>query len=316
MTHVSTPIPTAEPRRRPGPSLKLSLGMIIVAVVAGVGFGVWAFRSFSGAFTSPVRTTPSEFTITAKKGTYAVYERTGTRNTAGNVTFSRSEGTVLGPRNVTVTGPAGPVPTRGPGNVNETITRGSAEYTASVRFDTAEAGRYTVRVSGPATQVVVARTLADAFEAAALAIVGVAVCGLLLLLGIVLLIVGAVRRKRADAVPVPAYAGYGGGYPPTAGGGPYAAPGGVAPSPSPYGTPGGPAPYGTPGPAPTPSSGAPDPTPSPTPEPTGFAAPGPVGAPAPAPSSAPGWYPDPWDARSWRYHDGQAWTGHTSPRQS
>lgn len=310
MTYVSTPLTTGEPARKPGPSLKLSLGMIIAAIVVGAALAIVASRSFVGVFTSPSRATPAEFSIDAKKGTYAVYERTGTQNRAGNVTFNENAGTVLGPRNVTVTGPGGEsIATRGRGSVNETLTRGSIVYTASVRFDTPTAGRYTVRVQGPATQVIVARTLTDAFTSAALAVIGVVLCGLLLVLGIILLIVGAVRRSRAEnrgpVVPSPYPTGPYSGYPPASSG--TTPPGSAAPGS--YGSPG---PYASPSPTPAASWPPAAPAaPTATPDPSVPAAPV---APGVA-STAPGWYPDPWEPRAYRYYDGRAWTGHTSPRQ-
>jgi Protein of unknown function (DUF2510) len=250
------------PARRPGPSLKLAVGLMIAGVLVGVLCVVLAVRGFVQAFTGPIRSTPTELVLNAKKATYAVYERTGTQSIAGGFTNSESRSSVLGPRDVSVTGPDGrTIETRRPGNVTETITRNRKVFTATVRFTVPAAGRYTVRIGGLETEVIVARTLGDSFRSAVPYILGAVTSGLALLVGLVLLIVGSVRRRNASA-PVAA----------------------VAAAPPYMSYP--PASPGMPGP---PRSAAPPP--------------------------AAGWYPDPWDARFYRYYDGEAWSGHTSPRQ-
>ena len=103
------PPTAAVPARRPGPSLKLAIGLMIAVVLVGVVCVVLAVRGFVQAFTSPVRSTPAELVLNAKKATYAVYERTGTKSGAGGITFSEGHATLLDPGDVTVTGPDGRV---------------------------------------------------------------------------------------------------------------------------------------------------------------------------------------------------------------
>ncbi len=212
----------AEPARRPGPSLKLSLGLLALSVVAGIPLIVMTVRGVGQGLTSPIRRTPVEFTLDAKQATYAVYERTGSTTSVGSATFSQNHSGVLTPRDVTVTGPGGQVvATRQPGNVTETLSRGSAQFTATVRFSTPSSGRYSVRIGGPPTDVVVARALGDSFRAALGWVLGAIAASLLFVLAIVLLIVGAVRRNGADnRAALAASAPYGGyapvAYPPAA----------------------------------------------------------------------------------------------------
>ena len=83
---------------------------------------------------------------------------------------------------------------------NETITRGSAEYTSSLEFDTPSSGLYQLSLgtdpSNPTT-VIVARSIGDAIHGV-LAWFGVgALGGFIMVVGLVMLIVGATRRGRA-----------------------------------------------------------------------------------------------------------------------
>ena len=85
---------------------------------------------------------------------------------------------------------------------NETITRGSAEYTSSLEFDTPVArsvpAECSTDPSNPTTTtVIVARSIGDAIHGV-LAWFGVgALGGLIMVVGLVMLIVGATRRGRA-----------------------------------------------------------------------------------------------------------------------
>jgi hypothetical protein len=82
----------------------------------------------------------------------------------------------------------------------ETMNRGSSEYTSALEFDAPVRGDYHFLVnSDPAnpTTVVVARSLNDAIHGV-LAWFGVgALGGLIMVVGLVMLIVGATRRGRA-----------------------------------------------------------------------------------------------------------------------
>ena len=212
MSTIESAAPTA-PRREPGPRLWLSIGVIVAAVVVGAVCGFQTYRAFRSIADAPVIATPARITLVASGGTYDVYERTGNRSSSGGFTFSNDRSTVLDPADVRVTGPGGvDVATRGMGNTTETITKGTAVFTASVRFTASTPGTYTVTVGGTPTQVLVARSFGGVFERIIGWLLGIIAAVLLFIAGVVLLIVGAVRRRNArgraggPSPVVPAYA--------------------------------------------------------------------------------------------------------------
>jgi hypothetical protein len=135
-------------------------------------------------------------------------------------------------------------------NHNDKITRGTAEYTSRLAFDPPSGGDYVLVFTRVATTVIVARSVSDAIRGVLVWFGVGAIGGLILLAGIVMLIVGAVRRGRAKWA---AYAAAWGG-----------APGWYGPSPQwapPAGAPGYPPPY------PPPEQGPPAYPPPPPPPP-------------------------------------------------
>ena len=185
--------------RKRGPSLLVAIVVIAlglaVAIPSGVIAGVRAVRWF----TTPALITPGATARHLSRGTWMVFQET-----AGDGVFSPGQGgqTSLVPAQVTVTGPDGAQPTVQPVTENETISRNARTYTAAVQFKVADAGTYQIRVETPEPgEVLIARSLGDTFRD----LIGLLAAGaagtLLVVLGAVLLIVGAVRRS-GPATPV------------------------------------------------------------------------------------------------------------------
>ncbi|HET6815827.1 MAG TPA: DUF2510 domain-containing protein [Mycobacteriales bacterium] len=198
---------------RIGPSLPLSFAVlgagIAIAIAGGVGTGVTFGRTILG---SEAFALPAHFQRHFGTGTYEVYQRTGSRSGGGGLTFTNERPTTLTPADVTVTAADGTrLTTRYPGGATETITRGSGSYTGAILFDVPASGDYTVdiRPNGAGfPQAVVTRTLGGAARAAAKWIVLLVLGALAATVGLVLLIVGIVRRNRASRGPTsftPAY---------------------------------------------------------------------------------------------------------------
>lgn len=204
---------------RIGPSLTLSfviLGLgIALAIAGGVGAGLTFGRSVLG---SDAVTLPAHLQRHFGTGTYEVYQRTGTRSGSGGFTFSSDRSTTLTPRDVRIRDSIGtPVTPSYPTGATETITRGSASYTGAVTFDITRSGDYTVdiRPDGDGMpEAIVTRSLGGAFVAAAKWLVMFGFGALIAVIGLVLLIVGIVRRNRASRVASPYLPAYGaaGGY--------------------------------------------------------------------------------------------------------
>jgi len=265
----------AAPTRRGKGAIVTGAVLLLVAVVCGVAGIAGVVTTASGLISGlgTPRTTPTTFTQSFEAGTtYAVYEQALAGTGTKGVPF---EGRIV-PGDVTVTGPDGSALTidEAP-SLTETFTNGARSYVVVATFRPPTTAAYTVDITTDSTVVLVAPSVTAV--AKALPWVGLIGVGALLgLIGLVVLIVGLVRRSSGRRPAVQPG---------------YAVPGGYAAST--YGQPT----YGQPtygGPA----SGAPT-----------YGAPpaGPPVAPALPPA---GWYPDAERPGGMRYWDGRAWTEH------
>jgi hypothetical protein len=199
MTQAPVPATPVQPRR-PGPGLGISLVVMGAGLVLAIISVIVIVLPLLGAFTSPVYDVPGQYEVHLRDARYIVYQRTGTRAIFGS---SQEGPTVrIPPESVTVRAPDGTLVPVSYTSKNETITRGSAEYTSSLEFDTPTRGLYQLSLgtdpSNPtSTTVIVARSIGDAIHGV-LAWFGVgALGGLIMVVGLVMLIVGATRRGRA-----------------------------------------------------------------------------------------------------------------------
>ena len=187
---TSVEVPSAS--RPPGPSLGLSMVLIVLGAALAVPTMIVGVASIVGSV-GHTFTAPGPALMHLGSGTYEVYEDTGSISIGSS--FSPADATIT-PADVTVTGATGNVEVFDRGSVRETRSSNGDEFVGAVRFTTPAAGDYVVTVRSQ-KRMLVARpfsaTVRHALGWFALAALG----GLTGATGIVLLIVGAVRRGRA-----------------------------------------------------------------------------------------------------------------------
>lgn len=183
-------------QRRPGPSLAISLVTIGVGVAVGVVGLVETLTPFVRTLTrSTSYSTPATIHAHLSHGTYEIYQLTSVRSSS----FSPIRpGTVdIQPDDVTVRSTSGHSLTVTPERADETLTRNRDVYTGAVQFAVPAAGDYVVTVrSGSPTQVILARSLGGILRSVIGWLITGAVGGFIVLVGLVLLIVGLVRRRQ------------------------------------------------------------------------------------------------------------------------
>ena len=291
-----TPSPPAPPKPKGKGFVVTGAILLVLGIVLGI-IGIAGAVGAAAKFVNDlgaVATAPATITRDLTAGTtYAVYvEATG--GTGSNDDPFTSD---VSSSDITVKGPDGSdVAVNDMGSSAQTVDTNGSTYGALVTFTARTTGQYTIDVAGSGAHVLVAPdalAIGKSFAVVAFIPVGVLVG----LLGLVLLIVGLVRRSSSKrALAQPGYA-TGPGY---AGGAGYAGPGYVASAPTPPAS----SPFPTQPPVAPPAQ---PPVSPPTPLP-------PPSAPLPppvAPVSTPaGWYPDSQRPGGQRYWDGTAWTEH------
>lgn len=274
------------PSKRPGPALWLSIVTIVLGIAIGVGSIVAIVVNVSDQILGTTYVVPSTHRIHLDTGTYLILERTGSRDNFDVGTRS----TDLNPTQVDVLGPDRGRVSLTSASHSETITRTNGTYVAALEFEARRSGAYRLdfHVTKPGL-VMVQQPLGDVAKDNLAWGLGIALGALLVFAGLIMLIVGIVRRSKAKRQAAAPYAALP-GFPPVVTA-PGAVPGLASPSPSapPTAVPWVP-------PANVPTANVPTET----------------AAPAAVPTSPPAWHPDPLGQHRLRYWDGTSWTEHTS----
>jgi len=187
---------------------RIGAALMIVAalmgVVATIGIIAGAGSSLLQTLDGPVYTAPASATMTLKPHTYVILEEAGSRSGGGGFTVTHTGSVTLKPDEVNVAGPTGAPVLTGYPNTHQTVARGNAVFTGAVSFDAKDAGQYRITIPRAAgTRFIVAEDIGSSLQSvggwAALGFGALA----LLVLGVILMIVGAARqRARVPGVPM------------------------------------------------------------------------------------------------------------------
>jgi hypothetical protein len=184
----------ATTQQKPGPSLAVSLLILVLGAALAVVGGVEGVTKIVHAVTSPVEVAPANLHRHLSSGTYEIYTDEDVLAT-------------ISPSQVTVTASNGTrIPVTDTFGVTETLTRNSHSYLGQVRFKVPNSGDYDVAVSGPdGVQFILSNSLGDLAKHAIVwfALLGIGI--LIAILGAILWIVGAARRHRWRNPRPPAY---------------------------------------------------------------------------------------------------------------
>ncbi|MGO8877462.1 MAG: hypothetical protein ACLQNG_17095 [Acidimicrobiales bacterium] len=177
------PIPRARP---PGPSLRLSIPLlalgVVAAVVSIVGLANVLLHTISDA---TLMSTPGSEQVTLSSGTYVFYVEAGTASLAAT------------PTSVDVTGPGGGSVPLQLQSTTETVARGGREFSGRLGFTASVAGDYTITIHTSGSTLVVAPAFTTIARDNLGWVIGLLVSLLAGLIGLVLLVVGLVQRSKA-----------------------------------------------------------------------------------------------------------------------
>jgi hypothetical protein len=199
------PMP-APPMRAPGPRLLISFIVMGAGFLIGLVAVVAIALPFANTLTSKEYPVPGTITLNLHEARYTVYQFTGTRSLFGGE--SNSGAYRIAPSAVTVTAPDGSTVPVSYTTRDEVLTRGSRQYQGALDFDAPAKGHYVIVFdrSAPSTFVVVSRSVEDVLRSVVGWFALGALGGVVLVAGVIMLIVGIVRRGRAKRMM---YAGWG-----------------------------------------------------------------------------------------------------------
>jgi len=210
------PMPLPARRGPPGPRLMASFVVIGIGLVIGVVSVIAIAIPLVGTFTSPSYAVPGDIRVHLHHTRYIVYQHTGTRSTFGSTKDDVPAAIRMEPAALSVQASDGSAVPVEVDESSETLTRGSDVYSGALAFDAPSGGEYDLTFTNTtSTTVVIARSLSDAVRSVAVWFAVGAVGGAVMVGGVIMLIVGIVRRGRAKR------AMYGGWGPPPGSGPPW-----------------------------------------------------------------------------------------------
>jgi hypothetical protein len=216
VTYTPTaPAPRAQ--KKPGPNFWLSLGIFLI----GIGLGI---ASLVGIVTTVVDTvqgtkflhTPGTATERLSSGTYIIYEIIGA-DTSGVSSGNAPTigGIAITPAEVSITSETGQHLVVVPANANANVSNASHTLSAAVQFTVPTEATYDISIqTANPSEALITHALGPAVRSLITWLIVGAVGGLLFVAGLILIIVGHLRRSRArqvgpyGGVPQPAAAAW------------------------------------------------------------------------------------------------------------
>ena len=187
--------------RRPGPKLWLSLVTIVLGIAVGVASIVVIVVTVSHDILGPTYAVPSTISLHLGTGTHTILERTGAQNSFD----ARTSSVELDPSQVDVVGPSGERVRVTYTSGTETIARPNGTYVAAVEFRVRKSGNYRVRINATRPGLVmVQESIGEVARRSVVWALGIGLGALLVLAGLIMLIVGIVRRSKAKQLAMAA----------------------------------------------------------------------------------------------------------------
>jgi hypothetical protein len=214
MAHEASAPETRESR----PLVRWGIVLVLLGLLGGVAGTVALVATVGGdlvrVISADPRRTPVVLELDLDPGKYIVYELTQGSGPSWGAPASPGAVTVT-VDDVTVTAPDGSdVPVTTP-RFDETLTRGSGDYTGAATFEADDEGLYRIEVTTPETRILVAPGLGSMFTRSVAWIALLGLGGIVFFVGVVLLVVGLVRTgptpaaaARTVVAPVTAPAGW------------------------------------------------------------------------------------------------------------
>jgi hypothetical protein len=193
-----TSVETAGLSKAPGPSLRAAIVLIVMGLALAIPTFVAGVVPIIRQVASPLRfDAPGQARLHLGKATYLVYEDMGTASLGSS--FSSDDRVTIAPADVTVSAADGTaVEVFGRPATVESLTTNGDRFVGAVRFNIPATGDYTVSIGNTQPKaVLVARPLTDTIRSVLVWWLLAGVGGVTAAVGIVLLIVGSVRRGRA-----------------------------------------------------------------------------------------------------------------------
>lgn len=190
------------------PLVRWGVALVVLGLLGGVVGGIALVAQVGGdlvrVFSADPRRTPVELELDLDPGTYIVFELTQAGGSSWNMPASRGTVTVT-VDDVTVTAPDGSDVPVSPPRFDESLTRGSGDYTGAATFEVDDEGLYRVQVTTPETTILVSPSLGSMFTGSVAWIALLGLGGIVFFVGVVLLVVGLVQRRSTIAAsPRPA----------------------------------------------------------------------------------------------------------------